>query len=46
MKIRKHSINFKHIDRVAHYEPEVLDYIETLPKGEVFYDLGCLFRLF
>ena len=35
------ALNFKHLKEEVVAEPEVLDYIDQLPKNSVFYDLGA-----
>jgi FkbM family methyltransferase len=43
VKIRDFEIKFVHLDLTSSYETEVLDYIDSIKEGEVFYDVGaCL----
>ncbi len=45
-EVRGQSLYFVVNDSTAQYEPQVLDYIDKLPVGAVFYDLGACVGFF
>lgn len=46
VSVRGTELRFECPDETAQYEPQVVDYIDSLPPGSVFYDLGACVGFF
>ena len=46
VNVRGRRLRLAHADITAEYEPQVLDYIDRLPKGSTFFDLGACVGFF
>lgn len=46
VEIRGQKLQFPYADETAQYEPQLLDYLDRLPPGAVYYDLGACVGFF